>query len=92
MGQQSNLLRTTGLYRYTRNPQLVAGIFIVFGYTILRPTWYAMGWILLYIVLTHLMVAAEEEHLNRVFGKEYENYCARTPRYAGFYDTGKKSA
>jgi protein-S-isoprenylcysteine O-methyltransferase Ste14 len=90
IGQEWNQLRTTGVYRLTRNPQLVAGTFIVIGYTILRPTWYAVGWIMLYVILTHLMVMAEEEHLSRVFGKDYDCYCAGTPRYVGLHKPGKE--
>jgi len=91
MGQESNILRTAGAYRYTRNPQMVGVLSIVIGYTILRPTWYAAGWIILFIILAHLMIAAEEEHLNRIFGKDYESYCTRTPRYVGWLGPGKGS-
>ena len=84
-GQETNHLKVNGLYRFSRNPQIVAGAFLVLGYTILRPTWYALGWLILFVVLAHLMVLSEEEHLRNIFGEEYENYCTRIPRYLGIY-------
>jgi protein-S-isoprenylcysteine O-methyltransferase Ste14 len=27
------------------------------------------------------MVSTEQEHLRRIFGDEYEQYCGETPRY-----------
>jgi protein-S-isoprenylcysteine O-methyltransferase Ste14 len=77
-------LRTTGLYRYSRNPQLVGGFLLVVGYALLWPTWIGLLWAGLWIPIAHLMVAGEEEHLRTVFGAAYEAYCRRTPRYLGW--------
>jgi len=29
------------------------------------------------------MATTEEEHLAQVFGEEYQQYCAKVPRYVG---------
>jgi protein-S-isoprenylcysteine O-methyltransferase Ste14 len=84
LGHETDLLRTAGPYRYTRNPQLVSGALIVLGYAILRPSAYAVGWAILYGILTHMMVIAEEEHLSAALGEEYDNYRTTTLRYIGF--------
>ncbi len=76
-------LRTDGLYRYSRNPQLVGSFLFIVGYTLLWPAWEGALWAGLWPVITYLMVRGEEEHLTRVFGDEYRAYCARTPRYLG---------
>jgi protein-S-isoprenylcysteine O-methyltransferase Ste14 len=73
----------TGPYRLTRNPQIVSGALMVIGMVMLWPTWYSLGWICLYGIVSHVMVLTEEEHLKSVFGVEYERYCARVPRYVG---------
>ena len=80
-GQNQSRLVNLGPYRFTRNPQLVAGALIPTGYFILRPSWYAAGWIALLVLFAHLMVITEEGHLNKVFGSEYDEYCRNTPRY-----------
>ena len=78
----SRLIRT-GPYRVTRNPQVVGGTLMVVGTAVIWPSWYALGWVLLYFVVAHLMVITEEEHLRDVFGEEYKEYCKRVPRYFG---------
>jgi len=82
-GMEVGSLRTTGLYRYSRNPQLVGGFFFIAGYAMLWPSWEGASWAGLWLVIAHWMVRGEEMHLESVFGEEYRTYCARTPRYLG---------
>jgi len=77
-------LRQSGLYRYTRNPQIVFGLPIYIGFAMLWPAWTGLVWLGLLWVLLHMMVLTEEEHLRRAFGEEYDRYRAKTPRYLGF--------
>jgi protein-S-isoprenylcysteine O-methyltransferase Ste14 len=83
-GLEVNALKQTGPYRVSRNPQIVGGSLLVIGSAVLWPSWYALGWAVLYAVVAHMMVFTEEEHLRAVFGQEYELYCERVPRYLGF--------
>jgi len=76
-------LHTSGLYRYSRNPQLVGGFLFMVGYALLWPSWQGMLWASLWLVIAHLMVRGEEVHLENIFGDEYRDYCLRTPRYLG---------
>ena len=82
-GREVGGLHTNGLYRYSRNPQLVGGFFFIVGYALLWPSWQGVLWASLWLVIAHLMVQGEEMHLKKVFGDEYRSYCARTPRYLG---------
>jgi protein-S-isoprenylcysteine O-methyltransferase Ste14 len=83
LGQEVTVLRQTGPYRLTRNPQLVGFGLVLVGFVLLWPSWYALGWLLLYPIVSHMMVLTEEEHLRNVFGEEYEAYCKKVPRYLG---------
>lgn len=74
-------LQQEGPYKISRNPQVLGGYLMVVGVSLQWPSLYSLGWILLYATITHWMVITEEEHLDRVFGEEYQQYCARVPRY-----------
>jgi protein-S-isoprenylcysteine O-methyltransferase Ste14 len=76
-------LLTSGIYRYSRNPQLVGAFLFIVGYALLWPSVSGMLWAGLWLPIAHLMVRGEEEHLRDVFGKLYTDYCAETPRYVG---------
>jgi protein-S-isoprenylcysteine O-methyltransferase Ste14 len=82
-GGDQTLIRGTGLYRLSRNPQVVGGFVMVAGISLLWPSWYALGWALLYALIFHMMVITEEEHLSRIGGESYQRYCQHVPRYLG---------
>ncbi len=84
VGQDVSGLKETGLYRYTRNPQIVAYGLVIIGLALLQSSWWALVWIGLYVIIAALMVRTEETHLRRVYGADYERYCTRVPRYLGF--------
>lgn len=91
-GTEVNVLVESGLYRLTRNPQLVTGGLGVIGYGLVFQSWHAMGLVVLFVVIAHMMVLTEEEHLRKVYGEEYGKYCERVPRYLGFRGKSKKDA
>lgn len=80
-GRHVTALFESGPYAFSRNPQIVGGSMMVAGVALLWPSWYAAGWILLWIAMFHPMVLTEEEHLRRVHGEAYTRYCERVPRY-----------
>lgn len=81
MGNKQGILQQAGLYSVSRNPQLVGGGLAALGVTILWPSWYALGWLVLYGVIGHLMVRTEEEHLRLSLGEAYLEYCRKVSRY-----------
>ena len=70
-----------GLYRFTRNPQVIGSYLLVIGTTLQWPSWYGAAWVALYGIIGHLMIITEEEHLRVVFGTVYQEYCEDIPRY-----------
>jgi protein-S-isoprenylcysteine O-methyltransferase Ste14 len=70
-----------GPYRFSRNPQMLGGWLMVLGVFLYQPSLYNLGWVLMWVLIGHWMIEQEETHLRRQFGKEFESYCAETPRY-----------
>jgi protein-S-isoprenylcysteine O-methyltransferase Ste14 len=90
VGQEVTALKQSGLYRWSRNPQIVAyGLFVI-GYALLWPSWSGAVWVILYWLIGHMMVRTEEAHLNQVYGQAYAIYCSRTPRYIGLPNPAKR--
>ncbi len=81
VGQETSGLSCAGMYRRSRNPQLVFYGIAVVGYALLWPSWTGAIWVVLYAALAQMMVRTEEAHLKRAYGPEYVEYCTRTPRY-----------
>ncbi|HSG14745.1 MAG TPA: methyltransferase [Anaerolineae bacterium] len=81
IGRGRNRLAQSGIYRKSRNPQALACGLYVLGFTVLWPSWYALGWAILYAILIHIMIITEEEHLLRAHGEGYVKYGRDVPRY-----------
>ncbi len=79
-GQDRNKLKTSGIYRYSRNPQLLGYGFVLFGITLLWSSWPLWGWLGLYLVVSFFMIQSEEEFLNVRYGESYQQYCQKVPR------------
>jgi protein-S-isoprenylcysteine O-methyltransferase Ste14 len=90
-GLQVNGVFDRGLYRWTRNPQVLFGIGMILGVVCLWPSAYALGWLIAAMLLFHTMVLTEEEHLRRVHGDAYRDYCRRVPRYLGQATVGTET-
>jgi protein-S-isoprenylcysteine O-methyltransferase Ste14 len=82
-GLQVNVVLERGPYRWTRNPQVLFGLGMILGVVCLWPSAYALGWLVASMILFHALVLTEEEHLLRVHGGTYRDYCRRVPRYLG---------
>jgi protein-S-isoprenylcysteine O-methyltransferase Ste14 len=87
-GQQVDVLRVSGPYRVSRNPQILGGALLIVGVFFLQPSLYALGWVILCAIMLHMMALTEEEHLRERFGVEYEQYTVRVPRYLGIPKKG----
>ena len=80
-GQDTQTLNRYGFYQYTRNPQILFYGLAILGMAVLWPSYYALGWFLVYAAIAHMMVITEEEHLLRLYKDDYEEYCEEVPRY-----------
>jgi protein-S-isoprenylcysteine O-methyltransferase Ste14 len=71
-----------GLYRYTRNPLYVGVLTVILGWTV----FFAAATLVLYAFFVGLgfnlfIRLYEEPQLRRIFGAQYEDYCARVGRW-----------
>ncbi|MEE4178784.1 MAG: methyltransferase [Bacteroides sp.] len=80
LGQDQGRLCTTGLYRYSRNPQLL-GYGLVLSYFVIGyfsiPVFL---WFLTYCIAGLFMVQTEEAFLAMKYGDEYQAYCRAVRR------------
>ncbi|MBT8070584.1 MAG: phosphatidylethanolamine N-methyltransferase family protein [Gammaproteobacteria bacterium] len=76
-------LTVSGLYRYSRNPQYVGWLIFLFGYALMDWSLWCLAALAVVAVSLHFLVLIEEEHLQRVFGERYREFCRQVPRYAG---------
>jgi protein-S-isoprenylcysteine O-methyltransferase Ste14 len=76
-------LVTEGIYRWSRNPQLVGWTLVLVGLGLLRGSAMVLFLAGLAWVSYRLHLPTEEEHLRRVFGDDYVAYQRRTHRYFG---------
>ncbi len=79
--KESTSLKVNGLYRFSRNPMYL-GVYT----TILACVLYTLNPIALLVgifavAVHHRIVLAEEQHLQKVFGQEYADFCHRVRRY-----------
>jgi protein-S-isoprenylcysteine O-methyltransferase Ste14 len=74
-------LVTTGMYRYSRNPQYVGDICILVGWMILSASVWATPAILSGILAFVLAPFAEEPWLEEIHGDPYREYLKQTPRF-----------
>ena len=80
LGLDKNILRTNGLYKYSRNPQLVSYGLMLASFTIMFFSYFALIWLLLYILASNFMVKSEEEFLKQKYKGDYMEYCRQVPR------------
>jgi len=77
------------IYKVSRHSHVMAGVICLLGTIIVgwntASVAYLILWVyfLAYVVLTHLHVLSEEKANIEKFGKEYEDYMKKTPRYIG---------
>ncbi len=77
----TDTLVTTGLYRYSRNPQYLADIGILAGWAVLSASLVALPIVAGGILILLLVPLAEEPWLEDVYGDAFRSYCKTTPRY-----------
>lgn len=79
--QRAGHLATDGIYARIRHPQYVAFVLIMFGFVLQWPTILTLAMFPVLVVMYGYLAAREEADMAAKFGKEYESYAARTPRF-----------
>ena len=82
MCMDAGKLTLSGPYRWSRNPQYVGWFLFLLGFALTDWSLWCLAALLVVAVSLHLLILVEEEHLHRVFGEQYIEYCRVVPRYA----------
>jgi len=81
---------TNGPYKYSRHPQYFALFVVIISISIM-----SLSWVFLLIAIIcgiHLLIVApvEEKYCLKKYGKVYQEYIERTPRWIGIPKSGVK--
>jgi len=81
LAQENTSLRTTGVYRFSRNPMLLGLYLMALGSAIYVQN--PINWMLVIIALTihHKIILTEEVFLENRFGDEWTEYRNKVRRY-----------
>ncbi|MBX6363067.1 MAG: isoprenylcysteine carboxylmethyltransferase family protein [Gemmatimonadetes bacterium] len=75
-------LVTTGLYRYTRNPDYIGQTLVYVGVAVAANSWWPLFLLpAVLLVVKRGVVVREERYLEAKFGAAYRDYAARVPRW-----------
>ena len=77
----AGVLTVSGPYRLGRNPQYVGWILFLLGFSLNDWSQWCLAALLIVGVSLHFLVLIEEQHLRRVFGEPYVEFCRKVPRY-----------
>ncbi len=84
-----------GIYKVSRHFHVLAGLICLLGVIVMGwntvSVMYVILWVyfVLYVIMSHFYVLSEERVNIEKFGKEYEHYMNKTPRYIGMPKPGK---
>jgi len=74
-------LRTSGIYKISRNPMYASFIFLNTATFLYLPSILLLMVMIYGMVVHHFIILGEEKFLDREFGVEYRRYKAQVPRY-----------
>ena len=82
-GLETSRVVTTGIYRFTRNPQTVGSLLFLTGAGLLGRSGVALLLVTVPFVASLIWLPIEESILERKFGERYRRYRDSVPRYVG---------
>ena len=74
-------LRTSGIYRISRNPMYASFIFLNTATFLYLPSILLLGIMIYGMIVHHYIILGEEKFLENKFGDKYRNYKVQVPRY-----------
>jgi protein-S-isoprenylcysteine O-methyltransferase Ste14 len=72
---------TNGPYRYSRHPIYLAAFFIIISISIMSFSWIFLLIAIIVAIVQLIAAPAEEKYCLNKYGKEYQEYMAKTPRW-----------
>ena len=83
-GLDASKMMTTGIYKWSRNPQYIGWFIWLLGISLIGRSGLAFLLTIVLIISIHLYnIWLEEPYLEHVFGEEYRLYRLKIPRYIG---------
>lgn len=79
--REATQLKTSGVYRFSRNPMYFALFLVCLGSCLYAPHWVNFAATAVTIAIHHRIVRAEEKFLVVRFGPAWRDYAARVRRY-----------
>ena len=82
-GTRNQALLTTGIYRYSRNPQYLGYLVALTGASLARRSGAALASTAALAAIYSAWIPVEETHLTGLYGQPYTDYTRRTRRWWG---------
>jgi len=76
---------TLGLYKISRNPQVITLFLVSLGTSLLIGSWTAVIDVVISIFFFHFRILGEEKRLNEQYGDFFLEYKKKVPRYFIFF-------
>jgi protein-S-isoprenylcysteine O-methyltransferase Ste14 len=73
-----------GIYIVSRNPQWIGLVLVFAGTALAVATWLQLGLLAVLVVAYHFQILLEERTCLGLYGKDYQAYMKRVPRYLSF--------
>jgi protein-S-isoprenylcysteine O-methyltransferase Ste14 len=74
-------LVTTGIYSIVRHPQYLAGMLLGFSFIIISQHWLVLVLGIPFMIIFYIAGWDEDKFCVKKFGKEYEDYMKKVPRF-----------
>lgn len=82
--ERASALVDTGVFRWTRNPMYLGFVVVLLGVALRFDAWTSLpGPVLLAAWLQRFQIRPEERILRERFGRDFDTYCRRVPRWFG---------
>jgi len=76
---------TSGLYKFSRNPQWVTFALVMIGFSLMVGSWTVLALLTVRVVMNHFRILGEEKALEEQYGSSYLGYKNSVPRYFLFF-------
>jgi protein-S-isoprenylcysteine O-methyltransferase Ste14 len=79
--REATCLKTSGIYRFSRNPLYLGVYLITLASCLYIPDLVNVTFGLYGMYIHHMIAKSEEQFLTQRFGEEWKRYCSKTRRY-----------